>query len=328
MPADVEGLRPSHRDAYFRRTLGLSDVFAALVAVIVGLQVLGDDRLKAGALLAFPFVVLVSKVAGLYDRDELLLNKTTLDEVPALFGVATLYALVIWLLEERVVSGHLGDRQVIGLWGLLFMFMTLGRWTVRRLLGSVLTPERCLVVGGPLEAQRIARKLEKTHAVSARIVGRVPFEPETSDLNGDLPVVASLDELGLAIAAHEVDRVVIAPGTTDQDTILDVIRLVKALGVKVSVLPRLFEVVGSSVEFDTVEGFTLLGVRRFGLTKSSRLLKRGMDIVGAALGLLILSPLFVLVALATKLTSQGPVLFQQPASGRAAGSSGCSSSAR
>ena len=48
------------------------------------------------------------------------------------------------------------------------------------------------------------------------------------------------------------------------------IRRVKALGVKVSVLPRLFEVVGSSVELDNVDGLTLLGVHRYGLTQVVR----------------------------------------------------------
>ena len=89
---------------------------------------------------------------------------------------------------------------------------------------------------------------------------------------------------------YDVHRVVIAPETTDSEEILDVIRQVKQTGVKVSVLPRLFEVVGSSVEMDDIDGLTLLGIHRYGLTKSSEVLKRGMDVAGAALGLLLLSP--------------------------------------
>jgi len=104
---------------------------------------------------------------------------------------------------------------------------------------------------------------------------------------------------------------VIAPETTDSEEILDVIRQVKQTGVKVSVLPRLFEVVGSSVEMDDIDGLTLLGIHRYGLTKSSEVLKRGMDLFGAALGLLILSPFLIGIAAAIKATSRGPVLFRQ-----------------
>ena len=54
----------------------------------------GDDRLRITALLSLPLVVLVSKVHGLYDRDSLLIHKTTIDEAGQLFQLATLYTLV------------------------------------------------------------------------------------------------------------------------------------------------------------------------------------------------------------------------------------------
>jgi len=55
------------------------------------------------------------------------------------------------------------------------------------------------------------------------------------------------------------------------------ISLVKSLGVRVTVLPRMFEVVSTAVEFDTLNGVTVLGIRRFGLVRSSRAVKRAMD---------------------------------------------------
>ena len=85
------------RDAIYRRTLALADVASAAIAVLIGVPILGEDALNPVALLALPLVLVVGKVTGLYDRDEHLIRKTTLDEVPALFWVATLYALLIWL---------------------------------------------------------------------------------------------------------------------------------------------------------------------------------------------------------------------------------------
>ena len=99
--------------------------------------------------------------------------------------------------------------------------------------------------------------------------------------------------------------------TTDALDTLDLIRLAKSVGVRVSVLPRLFEVVGSSVEFDHLDGLTMLGVRRFGLTRSSRVLKRGFDLVGASVGLLAVAPVLLLIALAVRLESRGPIFFRQ-----------------
>jgi exopolysaccharide biosynthesis polyprenyl glycosylphosphotransferase len=120
----------------------------------------------------------------------------------------------------------------------------------------------------------------------------------------------------LVLADHDVDRVIIAPGESDAEHILDAIRLVKALGVRVSVLPRLFEVVGSSVEFDQIDGVTLLGVRQYGLSRSSQLLKRTLDVAGSTALLALLGPLMLMIALAIRLDTRGPVLFRQSRMGR------------
>jgi lipopolysaccharide/colanic/teichoic acid biosynthesis glycosyltransferase len=92
--------------------------------------------------------------------------------------------------------------------------------------------------------------------------------------------------------------------------------VVKSFGVKVSVLPRLFEVVGSSVRFDEVDGLMLLGVPQWGLTKSSILIKRTVDILASGLGLLLLTPLLATIAATVKLSSPGPVFFRQTRIGR------------
>jgi exopolysaccharide biosynthesis polyprenyl glycosylphosphotransferase len=65
------------------------------------------------------------------------------------------------------------------------------------------------------------------------------------------------------------------------------------------------------VEFDDLHGVTLMGVRRFDLTRSSAALKRAFDVVGASLGVLAISPLMIACAIAIKLDSKGPVLFRQ-----------------
>ena len=85
---------------------------------------------------------------------------------------------------------------------------------------------------------------------------------------------------------------------------------------RVSVLPRLLEVVGSSSTFEDVDGLTLLGVRQYGVSKSSALLKRLMDVLGAAAALILLAPLLLILAVAVKLDSRGPVFFRQRRIGR------------
>ena len=303
------------RDARYRRLLALADVCAAGFAIFGGVQLLGDDSLNVLAFVALLAVILVSKVIGLYDRDAHLVVKTTLDEAPALFQVATLYTLVVWLGEGTVVNGHLGRDQVIGLWALLFVAMLTSRTASRRIAQTFSAPERCLVIGDAQSADRFQNSLGCSHA-KAEVIGRVPLGPEPVDDTDGPQVLGGMDTLGLTLVEHEIHRVAIAPGASESEEMLDAIRLVKSLGVKVSVLPRLFEVVGSSVEFENVNGVILLGMRQYGLTKSSQILKRTVDVIGAGLALLVLAPMLIAIALMVKLTSPGPVLFRQTRIGR------------
>jgi lipopolysaccharide/colanic/teichoic acid biosynthesis glycosyltransferase len=86
--------------------------------------------------------------------------------------------------------------------------------------------------------------------------------------------------------------------------------------VKVSVLPRLFEVMGSSVEFDEIDGAMVLGLRGYGLTRSSGILKRSLDLAGSAFGIVLIAPLLAMIAIAIKLDTRGPVFFRQRRMGR------------
>ena len=296
------------RDAMFRRALLLADSLAALTAILLAVQVFGDDKLHPLGYLAAPLVVLVSKVIGLYDHDELVLRKSTLDEAPKLFQLAALYALLLSLLQTHLIEGRLGAPQVLGIWGLLFAVVLAGRYTARAIAGSFAPPERCVIIGN-IGYSTIGEKLDRGAAGHLVLAGRVNL-----DFDSEQSLV--LDRVREAIILHDAHRVILAPQSTDSANVLDAIRLSKSLGVKVSLLPRLFEVIGTSVVFDDIDGVTVLGVRRFGLTRSSAAVKRSMDILVSGLGILAVSPLLALIAAAIRLDSGGPLLYRQVRVGR------------
>ena len=128
--------RRSYRDATYRRSLAVADVASAAVALASACHVLGEDAINPLALLAVPLVVLVSKVSGLYERDENRLRKDTLDEMPALLQVATLYTFVIWLAGDAIVDGQFGRDQALGRLGAAVRGMFAARALARQLPGA------------------------------------------------------------------------------------------------------------------------------------------------------------------------------------------------
>jgi exopolysaccharide biosynthesis polyprenyl glycosylphosphotransferase len=307
------------RDAFFRRMLATVDVIAAYVALVVAVYLVGDGSvsLRPSALLIAPMIVVASKAIGLYDRDQHILRKTTIDEVPEILYLAILYALTVWLAEAVLVHGWLARPQVFALTLASFGLIAVGRLLARSFALKVSPPERCVVLGGEPGAARIAEKLEQTRSVNAQLIGRIALHSDDDGhAPGALTRLGDYDSLLEIVARHRVERVIIVPEGDREDELLHAIRTIKALGAKVSVLPRLLEVVGSSSSFDDIDGICLLGVRQYGLSKSSEHLKRTMDVVGAAAVIFLLAPLLLMLALAVKLTSRGPVFFRQPRIGR------------
>jgi len=301
------------REAVQRRFLAIADMASAALALLISVTVLGDDQLTILSLVGLPLIVLASKTIGLYDREELVLRKSTLEDAPRLFQLATLYALVIWLLEDALAVGTLGHRQILGLWGVFVVSSLLARASARALCRTYGSTERCLVMGDPLLAEQLQGKLDSDTGVNATVVGSVGLEERA----GQIPWSAM--SLHRVLREHDAHRVVIAPEHADSREVLDLVRTLSSLGVRVSVFPRLLEVVGSSVEFDDVNGMPVLGIHPFGASRSTRLLKRAFDLLGSVAGLLLISPLMALIAVAIKLDSPGPVLFRQRRIGRDGG---------
>jgi exopolysaccharide biosynthesis polyprenyl glycosylphosphotransferase len=304
------------RDSLFRRALGIADMWAIGISLLVVGVILGHNKLTVATLAVPPLFVVLVKAMGLYDRDEHLLHKTTLDEVPTLFGISTLTALLLALASQALISGHLGHPQLLGVWLLLFVLMVCFRAIARWMASRIAPPERCLLVGDPKVAEKLREKLALTPSTRAELVGVVPTErPGNGNGHGrtDTATRTGIDpKLGPVLATQEIDRVIITAGPEiGRDDLLYIIRELKSFGVKVSVLPEASRVAGSSVELDHLHGLTLLGVRRFQFPRSSRVIKRSFDVIGSTLLLAILSPLFAAIAIAIKLDSRGPVFFRQ-----------------
>jgi len=297
------------RESQRRRLLAAGDVLAATAALTLVLVLLGQSRSGIAILAGMPLVVVLFKIAGLYDRDQLRIVRSTLDEAPALVQLTGLYALTVTILEPVLFTHSLGGDAVAALWGFSFIGIVGARTAVRALDGRGAAVERCLVIGEGSRAERVREKVASSGARST-VVATLPLHDD------DINEIGSLESLRIIVRDLHIHRIIIAPTTADAGGVIELIRLAKAAGVRVSVLPRMLEVVGSSVELEDVDGLTVLGVRPFGLSRSSRALKRAFDLVAVSIGVLAVAPIVAVVALAIRLDSKGPILFRQVRVGR------------
>jgi exopolysaccharide biosynthesis polyprenyl glycosylphosphotransferase len=296
------------REGMYKRVLALADALAAGTVLVAVIVVWVGASFGVWIAAAMVLMVTVNKLGGLYERDEVVLHKSTLDEAPALLQITGLFALIAWLAHNRVLGGvDVRPQHILDLWAATFVATLGGRAIARALLSRMAQPERCLVIGDRGSIAAVRRKLDASR-INARVVAALPLDTHQPSIQSE-----AFSEVA---RQHGVHRAIIAPGEVDAADTLDLIRTAKSAGVRVSVLPRLCEVVGSSIEFDDVEGLTMLGVRRFGLTRSSRRLKRLFDVLGSTLALAALAPLMAVIAAAIRFDSRGPVFFRQTRVGR------------
>jgi exopolysaccharide biosynthesis polyprenyl glycosylphosphotransferase len=307
-------------DWALRRLLGTGDAVAVLIALIVALVIPGRpdaaNRVLWG-LAAVPLLIVLFKVYGLYDRDVKRISYSTVDDLPLLFHATVMGGLVLWLYARFSPMHRLAFIEIL-LFGLsVIAFVISSRFALRTAAGRLIGRDRAVLVGGGAIAQTLIRKLSAHPEYRLDVVGSLAFPGHAaSRLDYELEVLGTVDELEDVANRHRIARVLFSARDVDERELEVLLRQCRALLLKVSVLPRLSDVLGSAVEIDDVEGITVLGLNPPWLPRSSRAVKRVMDLVIAISLTLLLAPLLLFVAISVKLDSRGPVFFVQDRVGK------------
>ena len=303
-------LRARRRETIGRLLLVVGDIAAVVLSLVV-VATLSQAAYTWWLAALIPFYVLLTKCAGLYDRDQFVLHKTTLDETPALVAVGAIFVLLTEAVQGLEFTGR---SHPLALWAGLTVSLVAFRTVARKV--AIRSDRARAPARGRRRHRRDARAAQARGRSQARRHRGRPHLGGERDRGAAGPPArdrrrAARRDRGAPRRAHR--RGATFEGGED---VADIIRLATACGVRVAVLPRLLEVIGTSVEFDDLGGQVMLGMRGFGLSPSSRVLKRVFDLVVGIGLVLVLAPLMLLIAIAVKLSSRGPVLFRQIRVGR------------
>jgi exopolysaccharide biosynthesis polyprenyl glycosylphosphotransferase len=302
-----------------RRALVFADVTGLLLAFIVAEVVVGPGEHPnswneiIAFLLTLPGWVLGAKLYGLYDHDEERTNHSGVDEFLGVFHLVTVGTWIFYL--GAWITG-LADPALLKLvifWGLAVGLISIGRATARSFCRHRITYlQNTVILGAGEVGQLVARKLLQHPEYGINLVGFVDASPkdQREDL-GQMTILGSSDRLPAIIRLFDIERVIVAFSNETHEETLTIIRSLKDLDVQVDIVPRLFEIVGPGVGIHTVEGLPLVGLRPLRLSRSSRVLKRTLDLVASSVGLLLLAPAFLVIGLLIKKDSPGPVFFRQ-----------------
>jgi len=310
---------PIRRSWLLRRALMLADLLGILLAFIVASFVTqpNDQPLSTPAeatliALSLPLWILLMKLHGLYDRDGARADHSTVDEITKVFQVLTIGSWVFFVIVHQTNAFTLPlDRLVIFWLSAIIAVPVLRGVTRATCRRSVAYIQNAVIVGTGPVGRLVARKVLSHPEYGINLVGFVDGSPVVGRSLGGLPILGSPEQLHEVVVALDIERVIVAFTPDSHEHTLDVIRTVRDLEVQVDIVPRLFEVVGTNSSVHMLEGMPLVGLPPLRLSPSARLIKRALDVGGATLGLLVLSPIFLAAAIAVKLDTRGPVFFRQ-----------------
>jgi exopolysaccharide biosynthesis polyprenyl glycosylphosphotransferase len=317
--SEIGRLAAGRPDHLLRRLLALGDVVAILAALTCALALSDDANAWRGLLwgaLVLPVAVLLFKLYGLYDRDVKRISHSTVDELPWLLHAVMTGTLLLWFYSKVSPLHKLDLLQATVFAGLLLLFASSLRAAVRFWLPRLYGPETALLVGDGEMAEILVHKLDAHPEHGVKVVGQLVSGGAGERRAAHVDVLGTTVDLAPVASAAGVRRVIVSASALGEAELAQLLRRCRALSLKVTLIPELSDLLGPAVEVDDVEGVTLLGVNPPWLPRSSRFIKRAMDIVVAAALLILFVPVLLLVALAIKLDSRGPVFFSQPRVGK------------
>jgi exopolysaccharide biosynthesis polyprenyl glycosylphosphotransferase len=291
------------RDSLLRRMLAASDILAVLFGGLsVGFLLGSNVSALFWTITLAPLWVVLAKLLGLYDRDQRSLRHLTIDEVSLIATWALLGSIGTVLFLRLPVPGSLPLTSAVRLMLVASASAFVLRGVTRRLWRFATPPERTVIIGSGPEAEMIRRKIELFPDAHLDIVAEIPEIGIEELRNGDG-------------RWRSVDRIVVAAASTDADTIAELSALGQRRHIRLSVVPLARTLFGAAVQLNRIAELPVLEYRTWNTPRSTLFIKRVLDIALGSVALVALAPFSVIIAIAIKLDSRGPIIFSQVRAG-------------
>ncbi len=166
---------------------------------------------------------------------------------------------------------------------------------------------RALLVGSGKHIEEVAHALGSRSRTQVELVGYISLTPRPQ--NG-LRSLGRLDRLGEVLSDERIDEVIIADPDFPQERALDLVDRCHQRGVTVHVAPSTMEILFDRAEFTPGESVPLFTLRPPVFEGVEFAVKRTFDLVLSTVGMVLISPLLLVIAIAVKLSSPGPVIYR------------------
>lgn len=260
-------------------------------------------------------------IAGLYRP---WWAKSRVDEFIALAKSITIGVLILFFLifiDDAMTHGPSGPRvRIVIYWLILLSSVGLARMTLRsirrRMLIAGIGQRNTLIIGPASRTTELMETIRAFPALGFRVSGYITANGAVVDEPDSVLRLGTLADLERVIPEHRIEEIIITLDSTEHERLLDIIGRCSAYDVGIKIRPDLYDIVSGLARTNQLYGVPLIEVTPQLMAPWEQFLKRVIDL---SVGLIVLvagSPLFLAIAVAQKLTSRGPVFYNQQRVGK------------
>jgi len=318
------------QSALFIALLAAMDVASFLAAIAVASVLRGQvfmhlklfrmepvplgEQLRAGGPGAVVLLLIILAFEQLYTR-----RRTFWEEARALIkGVTLTFILIMTLVFLTRTYTFFSRATIVLAWGLSLFFLPAGRLALKKLLGLTRVGRKSvLIVGTSNDARFLAREIERNAYLGYRVAGFLGAEA-LGDVRAveAASVVGELSDLPAAVNRLRVRDVFIALPNLNERDLLSTIKECEKVAERIRIVSRVGSLYFMGLEVESLGDVTSLAVACNMAKPGNARLKHALSFLAATLLTVGLAPLGLLISLAIRAESRGPILFRQQRLGR------------
>lgn len=227
-----------------------------------------------------------------------------------------LMSVVLYSFLFRGMDVDISRGWLLIAWGLSIAILTLHRFTFRRVVYGLrrqgLFRKRVVIVGANEEGEAIWQQFRISDQAGIDVMGFVDDNRPLNSSFKKLPILGRTKDLKKMVRQYSLDELIVVPTALSRETLLDIYRAFGTNGgAMVRLSPGIFELYTTGVRVTEVGNVPLISLNKLRITGIDAFLKQTLDYMLAIPGIILLAPFFLLLAVAIKLDSRGPVIYRR-----------------
>jgi exopolysaccharide biosynthesis polyprenyl glycosylphosphotransferase len=263
-------------------------------------------------LLIVPVWIILFAIIGLYNQSALRGRFQELSRIFVGVSAGLMFMVVVDFLSKTPLFPS--KAVPIYAYGLSLVTVTAGRIMVRAIQRGLfhfgIGTYKAVIVGSGTLAQQLADSLLNTTMSGYELVGVLDSARGAQGRMSPLRVDSSLKNLLNRLHGNVIDEIIQADSSLSAEEIFELVEYSANHHITYRFVPNQFGIFATHSELGTLAGMPMVAMKRTSLDGWGRIVKRGFDLAGSVIGLVVLSPIFLIIGLLIKLTDPGPVFYR------------------